>query len=212
MIVLGLDTSQPACSAAVIRGEAVLAARSEPMLRGHQERLAFMVAEIMSEAGLTFAELDRIAVTVGPGSFTGLRVGLAFAKGLSLALDRPCVGIGALNALAASVDVPGLVVAAIDARRGQVYLQAFVDGAPVTAADALDQPAAAARLLELTGTGGQAILVGSAAQGLGEAWPAGRDAGLIAPLPEAVARLGAKAPLTPVRPLYLRAPDARLPA
>ena len=78
---------------------------------------------VMARAGLAFADLDRIAATVGPGSFTGLRVGVAFAKGLALALGKPTVGIGTLEALAAQA--PGLVFPAIDARRGQLYLQAF---------------------------------------------------------------------------------------
>ena len=79
MIILGLDTALAACSVAVTRDGEVLAAMSEPMLRGHQERLAPMVQEVMAAAGLPFAALDRVGVTVGPGSFTGLRVGLAFA-------------------------------------------------------------------------------------------------------------------------------------
>ena len=128
MIVLSLDTALAACSVAVTRDGDVLAALSEPMHRGHQERLAPMVEEAMRAAGLPFTAIDRIGVTVGPGSFTGLRVGLAFAKGLGLALDRPCVGIGTLEALAASDPGPGLTVAVIDARRGQLYLQAFESG------------------------------------------------------------------------------------
>ena len=72
------------------------------MHRGHQERLAPLVAEAMAQAGAAFPDLDRIGVTVGPGSFTGLRVGLAFAKGLAIALGIPCVGVGVLDALAAT--------------------------------------------------------------------------------------------------------------
>ncbi len=118
MIVLGLDTAVGACSVAVLADDEPLAALSEPMLRGHQERLALMVQEAMDQAGLAFKALDRIGVTVGPGSFTGLRVGLAFAKGLGLALARPVVGVGTLDALAASEPGADLTVAAIDARRG----------------------------------------------------------------------------------------------
>src|ERR1700694_4222158 len=117
MIVLALDTCLAACQAAVLEGERVLASRSEPMLRGHQERLAPMVREVMDEAGLDFTALDRIAVTVGPGSFTGLRVGRAVAKGLRLALETPVVGIGVLEALAAGAPDEGAVAAVIDARR-----------------------------------------------------------------------------------------------
>src|SRR6266403_490713 len=126
MIVLGLDTCLSSCSVAVLDGERVVASAREVMARGHQERLAPMARSVMAEAGLAFDRLERIAVTVGPGSFTGLRVGIAFAKGLALALDLPAVGIGTLEALAAETE--GLVFPAIDARRGQLYLQAFEDG------------------------------------------------------------------------------------
>src|SRR5204863_8655790 len=98
------------------------------MARGHQERLAPMLQALLAETGVALAEVDRIAVTVGPGSFTGLRVGVAFAKGLALALSKPAVGIGALEALCASVAGPGLTLAIADARRNQAYWQAFADG------------------------------------------------------------------------------------
>jgi len=84
LIVLGLDTCLDACSVAVRDGVRLLAATSEPMKRGHQERLAVMAQVTMAEAGIAFSALARVGVTVGPGSFTGLRVGLAFAKGLGL--------------------------------------------------------------------------------------------------------------------------------
>ena len=118
MLVLGLDTCLSSCSVAVLDGERVLASAREVMARGHQERLAPMARDVMAEAGVTFERLDRIAVTVGPGSFTGLRVGIAFAKGLAFALDKPAVGLGTLEALAAQA--PGLVFPAIEARRGRV--------------------------------------------------------------------------------------------
>lgn len=210
MIVLGLDTASPACSVAVMRAGEVLATRSEPMLRGHQERLAAMTAEVMQAAGLAFADLDRIAVTIGPGSFTGLRVGLAFAKGLALALDRPCVGVGDLHALAASAGAGGAVVAVIDAKRGQVYLQAFEGDAALSAPAALDLAEAAARLVDLSASG-PVTLVGSGAPLLAAASPGARVIALEAPDPGVVARLGAAAARVPPRPLYLRAPDARLP-
>src|SRR5215831_4109369 len=160
MLVLGLDTCLGACSVAVLDDGAIRGFASEPMARGHQERLAPMAREVMADAGVAFADLDRIGVTVGPGSFTGLRVGVAFAKGLSLALDRPAVGVGVLEALAA--DLPGLVFPAIDARRGQLYLQAFEDGRALMAPDALTAGDAAARILEL-GLGRAFTLVGSGA-------------------------------------------------
>ena len=194
----------------MLDGERVRAARSEPMERGHQERLAPLVQAVMQAAGAAFGQVERIGVTVGPGSFTGLRVGLAFAKGLGLALDRPVVGVGALEALAASAGTAGLVAAAIDARRGQLYLQVFADGAPLMAPEALTVADAAARLAALR-RGGPAVLLGSGAPALERVI---RDAAILertVPDPVAVARLAARSTAA-ARPLYLRAPDARLPA
>lgn len=203
MIVLGLDTCLSACSAAVIDGDRVLASRREPMTRGHQERLGPLVAEVMAEAGLGFDRLDRIGVTVGPGSFTGLRVGIAFAKGLSTALGIPAVGVAALEALAATAP-KGLTAAAIDARRGQIYFQAFSDAVALSDPEALSLEDAAARLVVLQREGPVAIL-GSAAQALG-----GRDSDSPeAPDPVDIARLAAVRTLVPLQPLYLRPPDAR---
>ena len=93
MIVLGLDTCLNRCSVAVLDGQAVLAHAAEEMARGHQERLAPMARQVMAEAGLPFSTLERVGATVGPGSFTGLRVGIAFAKGLGSALGVPAVGV-----------------------------------------------------------------------------------------------------------------------
>lgn len=214
MKVLALDTCFDACSVAVCEDRHTIAALSEPMSRGHQERLAPMAAEVMARAGLGFDALGLVAVTVGPGSFTGLRVGLAFGKGLALALGLPCVGIGALEALAASeADYEaGFIAAAVDARRGQIYLQAFIDGRAVMAPDALAPEVAAARLAELW-PGGPATLVGSGAGLVAAVLPGARISDRLAPDPAAVAKaaLRIKAPYPPPRPLYLRAPDARLP-
>ena len=136
-LVLALDTCLGACSVALVRGERTLAALSEPMTRGHQERLAPMVRELMTGAAAPFSALDRIGVTVGPGSFTGLRVGLAFAKGLGLALGRPVVGVGVLHALAQAAAPAGSCAAVIDAGRGRFYLQLFEAGEPLGAAETL---------------------------------------------------------------------------
>jgi tRNA threonylcarbamoyladenosine biosynthesis protein TsaB len=179
------------------------------MLRGHQERLAPMAQEVMAAAGLPFAALDRIGVTVGPGSFTGLRVGLAFAKGLGLALGKPCVGVGTLEALAASEPGPGLTAAVIDAKRGQVYLQAFEGAAAVMAPDALPVETADARLAELW-RGGPLRLVGPGAALLAGIAPEAVATLRAAPDPVAVCALAAGR-TAPARPLYLRAPDAKLP-
>ena len=208
MIVLGLDTCLNACSVAVIDGDTVLAHGCEVMARGHQERLAPMAEAVMTEAGIAFSQLTRIGATVGPGSFTGLRVGIAFAKGLTSALSIPAVGIGTLDALAA--EGSGLVAAAIDARRDQIYLQIFDDGVPLMAPDVLPIGVAAARLIELT-AGRALTLIGSGGPLLAEIAP---HATLL--MPEGcdaryVARLAAARATIPLRPLYLRAPDAKLP-
>lgn len=211
MIVLGLDTAGGACSAAVIKDGLALAAITEPMQRGHQERLAPLVRELMSSAGLAFADLDRIGVTVGPGSFTGLRVGLAFAKGLALALGKPSVGVGALEALAASAPGSGLAAAVIDAKRGQVYLQLFDAGRALMAPDVLPVEIAAARIAELW-RGGPVRLIGPGAALLAGIAPEIEVIDRPAPDPVAVCALAASRPVgAPVRPLYLRAPDAKLP-
>lgn len=209
MIVLGLDTCLAACSCAVVEDGRVLARAAEPMTRGHQERLAPLVQEAMARAGLGFPALDRVGVTVGPGSFTGLRVGLAFAKGLGEALGVPVVGVGSLEALAAA-EPGGLTFAAIDARRGQVYLQAFRDGTALMAPDALAIETAAARLAEFH-TGEPVALVGSGGPLLAGVLPGARLVAGEGCDPEAVARIAARRAPTPARPLYLRAPDARLP-
>jgi tRNA threonylcarbamoyladenosine biosynthesis protein TsaB len=210
MIVLGLDTAVGACSVAVVADGEPLAAFSEAMQRGHQERLALMVREAMAEAGLAFGALDRIGVTVGPGSFTGLRVGLAFAKGLGLALARPVVGVGTLEALAASESGADLTIAAIDARRSQIYLQAFSGGHALMAPDVLPVEIAAARLAEVRSSG-RVDIVGSGASLLDGLVSGARILPRAAPDPVALARLAQAKPLTPARPLYLRAPDAKLP-
>jgi tRNA threonylcarbamoyladenosine biosynthesis protein TsaB len=205
--VLAIDTCLDACQAALLDDDRVVFARSEPMHRGHQERLAPMLAEAMETSGAAFADLDRIGVTVGPGSFTGLRVGIAFAKGLAIALGVPCVGVGVLQSLAASVEGEGRIVAAIDARREQVYLQAFENGRPVA------EPTA--ELLSDLGplTGPIQTVVGTGAPLIAGVAPGASLLPLAAPDPVAVARLAlAIDPATaPPRPIYLRPPDARLP-
>ena len=167
-----------------------------------------MAAEVMAKARASFPELDRIAVTVGPGSFTGLRVGLAFAKGLSFATGAALVGIGTLEGLAASAASPR-AAGVIDARRGQVYVQAFDAGRALTAPEVLPLAFAAARLAEL---GGDLEAVGPGAGLLADVLGRARLCEIAAPKLEALAELAVLAEIVQdLRPLYLRAPDARLP-
>jgi len=211
MITLALDTCLSACSTAVLRDDIVLARRVEVMARGHQERLADLVAETLAEAGLAFSDLHRIAVTVGPGSFTGLRVGLAFAKGLGAALGLPVIGVGTLEAMGAPLrDRRGLVAVVLEAKRGQVYFQAFEQGQALTGPAGMDIDAAGALLIELSKTG-VVTLVGSGVDHLADLT---RGADIVRTDlvdPEWVGRLAAGRAPSPPRPLYLRAPDAKLP-
>ncbi len=206
MIVLAVDTCLGACSVALVDKGAVVAQASEPMTRGHQERLAPMAREVMIAAGVGFSAIDRIGVTVGPGSFTGLRVGLAFAKGLALALHRPCIGVGSLEALAASLETTGPVAAVIDSGRGQAYLQTFDAGATTSQPLVLPLEEAQAVLAALGG----GVLTGPGVELLSAAAAGFEIAALAAPAPGAVARLAAAAPVAPPTPLYLRAPDAKI--
>ncbi len=208
MLTLVLDTALNACAAAVSRDGHILGHASDVMQRGHQERLAPMVEDIMLSGAVQFDALDRVGVTVGPGSFTGLRVGLAFAKAMSLALDIPCVGVTSLEALAAGRT--GFVAAAIAAKGDQLYLQAFLDGTALMAPDVLDTAVATARIVELW-SGASATLVGSGASQLaGVLSSAVIDEAEAADIC-AVARLVEGRPSGAVRPrpLYLRAPDAK---
>lgn len=221
MKVMVIDTALGACVAGVFTGEAdaappyALGVRAEVMAKGHQERLGGLARDAAAEAG-GFGGIDRIGVTVGPGSFTGLRVGLAFALGLGAALDRPVVGVSTLDALAASVPAKGMVAAVIDARRGQVYARLFRDGAPLGEAEALPLEIARDRILTAAGDA-RSTLIGSGAALLAEIFPELAGAALHplpAPTPEAVAALtlAADPATSPPQPLYLRAPDATPPS
>ncbi len=203
MLVLALDTALSAATAVVAADGAVLAVRQQPMARGHQEAIASLAEAAMADADVAFRDLDRIGVTVGPGSFTGLRVGLAFAKGAALAWRTPLVGLGTLEALA--VGAPPRTVAAIDAGRGQIYLQSFMGPAGPP------QQRPLAEALALVAALDPAFIVGSGATLLSEAAPNARLDPRAFPAPEALAALtvAAPAPDGPPQPLYLRAPDAK---
>lgn len=218
MRVLAIDTALGACAAAVLDSASgtLLVHESLAMTRGHAEALMPLVARLMQRCALRFAALDRLAVTTGPGSFTGLRVGLAAARGLALAAGKSAVGVSTLCAYAAphlADDASLPVVAAIDARHGQVYLQLFGRASGRCAARAprlapLAEAVDAARMAP-------ARLVGSAAPAIavhltGAATPLCVDA-RAAPDIAFVARLGAaRSPgESPPQPLYLRGADAQ---
>ncbi len=219
MLILAIDTALDACSAAVLDTNAarLIAHESEPMKRGHAEALMPLLARVIKQAGIAFADLDRIAVTTGPGSFTGLRVGLSAARGIALAANKPAVGLTTLTAYTAPVVSQNRqqpVISAIDARHDQVYFQVVGgDGS------ALIEPRVAP-IAEALGASrfGAPHLVGNAAGILADRWPADSPPPFevdAQPAPDIawVAWLGAAvAPETaPARPYYLRAPDAKLP-
>ena len=216
MRVLAIDTALAACSAAVLdtRQDAIVAGETRMMERGHAEALVPLIARVMEQAALAFTELDRVAVTVGPGSFTGLRVGISAARAIALAAGKPVVGVSTLAAYAApymAQNDTAPVVAAIDARHEHVYLQAFGAGGRALIAPCIMSLREAAQV-----AGENARLVGSAAQLLAAAWPAGKKPpAMVEPRPAPdiawAARLGATASESnaPPRPLYLRAPDAQ---
>jgi tRNA threonylcarbamoyladenosine biosynthesis protein TsaB len=217
MRVLAIDTALEACSAAVLDtgAGAVAAHESAAMQRGHAEALMPLIARVMERAGLAFDDIDRIAVTTGPGSFTGLRVGIAAARGIALAAAKPVVGLTTLAAFAApfiAADDSLPVVAAIDARHEHVYLQVFGAGGRTIVTPRI-LPLREALRVAATGA---PRLTGTAATMLAAAWPPGEQPPRAveqraAPDIDWVARLGALASETgaPPKPLYLRAPDAQ---
>lgn len=213
MRILAVDTALGACSVAVLDGEKILSHRFALMERGHAEALAPMVQTAMDEAGLPFASLERLAVTTGPGTFTGQRVGLAFMRGLRLALSIPLIGVTSLEAMAlAATAETGNGNAAVlhDARRAEAYLLLRRGAAVVLQpsvmpfAEALDRIRAFGPCA-LAGTGAPAASV------LGPQWAL---SGVRQPDAYWVAQLARSlpAPGAPPGPLYLRAPDAKLPA
>ncbi len=216
MLLLSIDTALGACAAGVFDAatDEVLASESLAMQRGHAEALMPLIVRVMDAAGVDFPELDRIAVTVGPGSFTGLRVGIAAARGIALAAGRQAVGVSTLAAYAApciAEDLADTVLSAIDARHGHVYMQVFAGAGRSLVQGCYARIEDAVRAVD-----GEVHLTGSGAELLRERWPAEapppifREAAA-APDIAWVARLGAAADpeSAPAKPLYLRAPDAR---
>ncbi|MES2293006.1 MAG: tRNA (adenosine(37)-N6)-threonylcarbamoyltransferase complex dimerization subunit type 1 TsaB [Pseudomonadota bacterium] len=208
--LLAVDTALGACSVAVLDGGRVLAHRFQEMTRGHAEALAPMVDEAMRHAGIAFAALDRLAVTTGPGTFTGQRVGLAFMRGLRVGLKIPLIGVTTLEAMAAATDADR-AAAIHDAKRDEAYLLLWENGATILAPTVMAFDDAVARIrafgpCALCGTGAEAA---GAKLGHGFALTNIRQ-------PDAlqVARLAMTRPVPdrPPAPLYLRAPDAKLPA
>lgn len=208
-VILAVDTALGACSVAVLENDKILAHAFEDMARGHAERLAPMVEESMAAAGIAFSELDRLAVTTGPGTFTGQRVGLAFMRGLRIALKKPLTGVTTLEVMAAASLAPR-AAAIHDAKRDEAYLLLWDRGETVLEpevllfADAIEKIRAFGPCA-LTGTGAPA-----AAASLDTQFTL---TDIRQPDALWVARLALMRPISnePPAPLYLRAPDAKLP-
>jgi tRNA threonylcarbamoyladenosine biosynthesis protein TsaB len=219
MLILAIDTALDACAAGILDTDAgrLIAQESLPMKRGHAEALMPLIARVIRQSGLGFADLDRIAATTGPGSFTGLRVGLSAARGIALAADRPVVGVTTLTAYAAPVvsrNAGQPVISAIDARHDHVYFQVVSgDGGSLVSPRVapIEEALDAARF-------GAPHLVGNAAGILAGRWPADAtppfqvDAQAAPDIAWVAWLAAAVSPETaPARPFYLRAPDAKPP-
>lgn len=130
-LILGFDTSAAHVGAALYNGTDVIAATQEDMARGQAERLMPLLQEVLAQAGHDWADLTAIGVGVGPGNFTGVRLSVAAARGLSLSLGIPAVGVSLLEA--AALDMPGPVLACVTAPRDQAYVQSQGMTPPVSA-------------------------------------------------------------------------------
>ncbi len=216
MRILAVDTTFGACSVAVRHGARCLSRRFERMERGHAEALAPMVEAAMHESGLVYSQIERLGVTTGPGTFTGQRVGLAFMRGLRIALKRPLVGITSLKAMAqqALEETACVQAAAIhDARRDEVYFELVRKDAPGEP-QVMSFESALAVVVAVSGTAPVALAGTAAARVHEQCAQATKLTAIVAPDADWVARLCAQVPPSAEVPkaLYLREPDAKRPA
>ena len=224
LMILALDTTTRGGSVAVADGDRMLTVLAGDASRTHGERLPGELARALDQAGIRRDQIDLLAVATGPGAFTGLRIGLAAIQGLAMTLDKPVVGVSALDALADQVDRPegALILPWMDAQRGDVFAT-LID----RASGATIEPPTAASPQQLLDSWG-AHLAGRNAIFIGDA--AARDADLIAhrgggrwqtrtpaPLAPQIARLGHRraqhgeaGPPHTLEPIYVRRPDAEI--
>jgi tRNA threonylcarbamoyladenosine biosynthesis protein TsaB len=217
MRILAIDTALGACSVVIMDAATAqpVAMEQVPMARGHAEALVPMLARVAEASGQPLRNVDRVAVTVGPGSYTGLRVGVSAARAVGLAAGVPVVGVTTLSALAAPVigtEFGRLVCVVIDARHGHVYTTILGTGGRTIIAPRIASLKEAARLI---GSGPVSIIGSAALMVAQEAWAIGLDAVVLdtpaAPDIRWVARLGllADPAAAPPLPVYMRAPDAQ---
>ena len=219
MFLLAFDTAGPDCAVAVARqGEEspeILAKAGERIGRGHAERLMPMIEAVLHEAGIAFRDVGRVAVTTGPGSFTGVRIGVAAARGLALALEIPAIGVGSLTALGIPVarsHSAGTLVAALDARRGEIYarVEDLSSGIVLREASAVSPDDLA---VELGKAERPLLLAGSGAPLLGDLLPATETRLFGAAESPDIADVAALAFLAavgpPPSPFYARGADAK---
>lgn len=216
MRLLAFDSSTAACSAAVWQDGRVLARRFVAMARGQSEALVPMIQEVMAEARLAYAEIDLIGVTVGPGAFTGVRIGLATARAMGLAAGKPVAGLLTTEAIAAGVPDSErrghTLVVAVDAKRADVFVQTFAaDLTPLGPVRGLLPEA----VPELAG-GGPLLLAGDGAARVRPHLPDSvlssasglPDAAVVAAV---LATRWPRGTALPAEPVYLRPPDVTLP-
>lgn len=214
--ILAIDSCGDGCGVAVIAGDAVLATAGETLRYGHAAVLPPMIDDAVRRAGCGYGGLAAVAVTAGPGSFTGVRVGLSAARGIALAIGRPCIGVTVFEAVAAEARSrnrigEGLLLVAIDTRRDDVYAQTFDDGTA-------DGPAFVASRSDILAAcpAGLRAVTGSGAPMIADFFPAAvLHIPVARPDPVVVGRLAAmrlhEASAYPPTPLYLRAPEVSLP-
>jgi tRNA threonylcarbamoyl adenosine modification protein YeaZ/ribosomal-protein-alanine acetyltransferase len=216
MLILALDTSMAACSVCIYDADrdAVLAQRMALMGRGQAEALAPMVQDAMQEAGVAYSSLNRVAVTIGPGTFTGVRIGLAFARGLGVSLGIPVAGFNSLAAIACndrSASRP--IIVASDARNHEIYLGVYGADGEERSPPAVFKLADAKNFLPekpvtIIGTGADAVLEGTAnhrhVRSQAGDFPNAANFARLATLMQPTG--------FPPEPLYLRPPDVKLPA
>ncbi len=214
MRVLGIETSSRRGSVALWEDGRPVASLTHEQAHAHAEHMLPLVNSVLAEAGWGRRSLDRVAAGIGPGSFTGLRVGLALAQGIALGLDRPLVGVPSLRTMARAVPatVRGARCAVVDARRAEVFCALYApEGSELASAVAVPRDSALLRIAVLA-AGAKVVLVGEAATELGGR-PIFRSDESDLPHARWTAEIGAQVDVAgaPAAPLYVREPDAIQP-